>query len=249
MANATPRTSSEDGILLHHGKWGNADVWHRTVDGRDSVVKDFRKKSWIIRTFYGRWQTWREYHVLRRLEPLGVVPCHNRRITPCALVQDYVPGLCLHDLQSNHAFRGNLTDGLHEWVNDYPKFIRSGDTLGEKFFPALEEAIRAVHKAGFVHLDLHNARNIMRTMDDRPCLIDWQSAVPAFLFPGFIRRALERIDMSGLYKHWDHFLPGSLTPERQKTLDWMHRWRKFWVLRGYMFSQPHFHTPHKRHTT
>ena len=95
-----------------------------------------------------------------------------------------------------------------------------------------EAAVKAVHAAGFVHLDLHNSRNVMVGPGWRPVLIDWQSALPTGLMPGFLRRALERIDLAGVYKLWNKFRPGELSPERLRFLDRSRFVRKhFWIPR------------------
>ena len=100
------------------------------------------------------------------------------------------------------------------------------------FFEALEAGVRAVHAARFVHLDLHNSRNVMVGPGWRPVLIDWQSALPTGWMPGFLRRALERIDLAGVYKLWNKFRPGELDEARMRFLERSRFIRRhFWIPR------------------
>jgi RIO-like serine/threonine protein kinase len=84
-----------------------------------------------------------------------------------------------------------------------------------------------------VHLDLRNANNILVTPDGKPILIDFQSAVATRRLPVRLRKVLERLDLSGIYKHWARLAPESLGTPREKILLWQLRVRKWWRFRGY----------------
>jgi hypothetical protein len=51
--------------------------------------------------------------------------------------------------------------------------------------------------------------------------------------PTCLRNLLERIDLSGIYKHWARLAPESLGTSREKILLWQLRVRKWWRFRGY----------------
>lgn len=103
--------------------------------------------------------------------------------------------------------------------------------IPSSFFDELEAEVRAVHRAGFVHLDLHNARNVMVGPGFHPVIVDWQSAVPAFLLPGPLRRILERIDLAGVWKFREKFRPGELSADQLRTLGKSRYMHRFWLPR------------------
>jgi len=49
-----------------------------------------------------------------------------------------------------------------------------------------------------------------------------------------VRRWLEGFDMAGIYKHWARLSPETMGEWRQEQLKEMNRWRRFWILRGYL---------------
>ncbi len=184
-------------ILLHAGGALNARVYR--VDGADGsrwVEKDFSACPRLVRNTLGRFLVWRESWIMGRLEKTGVVPGDVRKTGPFALREAFAEGRTLHDLKTRPPDGG----------------------VPRAFFEELEAGVAACHAARFVHLDLHNYRNVMATPDWRPVLLDWQSALPTFWMPGFLRRALERIDRAGVLKFWNKFRPGELPPDRLHDL-------------------------------
>ena len=67
-----------------------------------------------------------------------------------------------------------------------------------------------------------------------PMLIDFQSHASTAWMPGPVRRWLEGFDMAGIYKHWARLSPETMGEWRQEQLKEMNRWRRFWILRGYL---------------
>lgn len=197
--------------LLHAGGALNARVYR--VDGADGarwIEKDFSECSRFVRNTVGRFLVWRECWIMHRLAGTGVVPRDVRKVSPFALREEFVEGATLHDLRNEPPEGG----------------------VPRAFFEALDAGVAACHAARFVHLDLHNYRNVMATTDWRPVLIDWQSALPTFWMPGFLRRSLERIDRAGVDKFWNKMRPGELPPERLKLLARSRFLRRhFWVPR------------------
>ncbi|MDD5706017.1 MAG: hypothetical protein PHR35_08835 [Kiritimatiellae bacterium] len=193
--------------LLHRGRFGNATVWRFPREGGVWVVKDFAACPWIVRWTLGVWLSGREYRALCRLRGLTGVPSGPFRLDALAFGYRYAPGQPL---------RG-LPDGA----------------CGRDFFERLEEVVRSVHARGVVHLDLRNARNVLVGADGQPALLDFQSAINTSRWPARWRAGLERIDLSGVYKHWLRHDPGTLGPERETTLRWQLRMRRWWRFRGY----------------
>ena len=216
-------------VLVHAGGPLNARVYRvETADGGQFVEKDFSACPRIVRNTLGRFLVWRECWILRRLERTGAVPGGVRKLPPFALREDFVAGFALRDSDTG-VYASNVFDPS-KVVGVPAAMLR--EPVPRAFFEALEAGVRAVHAAGFVHLDLHNSRNVMVGPGWKPVLVDWQSALPTFWMPGFLRRALERIDLAGVYKFWDKFRPGELTPERARFLDRSRFVRKhFWIPR------------------
>lgn len=225
-------------ILIHEGGACNARVW-RVEDGAGGVwiEKDFLKSPSIVRHTLGRFLVWRECSILRRLEKTGAAPGGVRRLTPFSLREDFVAGGTLHDADPGaYALPPAPGEPPRNWMPAVPR----------AFFEAFEEAVRAVHRTGFVHLDLHNARNVMVAPGWKPVLVDWQSALPTFWMPGFLRRAVERIDLTGVDKLWDKFRPGELPPGRLRTLRQARFIRKYFWLPRLHRSRPRSDSPPPR---
>ena len=215
--------------LVHRGGALNARVYRAEEEGGGRwIEKDFSESPRLVRNTLGRFFVWRECWILRRLETTGLVPGGVRRLGPFALREDFVAGFALRDSDTGVFTRNACEPSTAYGVAE--EMLR--EPVPRSFFEALEAGIRAVHAAGFVHLDLHNSRNVMVGPGWKPTLIDWQSALPTFWMPGFLRRALERIDLAGVYKFWNKFRPGELSPERLRFLERSRFLRRhFWIPR------------------
>lgn len=192
--------------VLRKGRIFNATLWCVLLD-QEWVVKDFTASPWFCRWTFGRLAIRHEYKVLCRLQGLDGVPRDPFRLDAWALGYRYVPGMSLRML------------------DDRP--------FGGDFFRQLEQIAEHIHARGIVHLDLRNSRNVLVDATGRPCVIDFQSAAFTHGLPGPVRRILERIDRSGVYKHWLLHDAGSLGASREAVLFWQLRIRRWWPLRGY----------------
>ncbi|NLF99419.1 MAG: serine/threonine protein kinase [Lentisphaerae bacterium] len=191
---------------IHKGRWCNADCW-RVMAGDEWFVKDFSNRPLLLRGTLGIWMTRRECAFLQRIEAGGYTPAATRRLDRFALAQRFVPSRAL-------------------------KTFAPGE-LPPAFFARLETQVRDMHRRQVVHLDLRNANNILVTPDGKPVLIDFQSAISTRRLPTRLRKVLERLDLSGIYKHWARLAPESLGAPREKILLWQLRVRKWWRFRGY----------------
>ncbi len=214
--------------LLHVGGPLNALVYRVVdLDGSVHVEKSFAAKSPAVRATLGRLLVAREVRVLLRLASTGIVPQGVRRLSPWSFREDFCPGFALRDSCCG-AYASNKVDPSK--VSGVPVSLLL-QPVPRSFFEALERGVRAAHRAGWVHLDLHNSRNVLVGPDWRPCLLDWQSAIPVSRLPAPLRRRLESIDLSGVYKFWDKFRPGELTPDRLALLRRVSFFRRFWFPR------------------
>ena len=221
--------------LLHRGGPLNARVYLVESPGEAPVVeKDFSDCNWFVRHTVGRYLIWRETLVLRHLSrKTGLVPSGVRRVSPFRLQESFQPGFALRDSLCG-AFPGNIPRLCQ--ARGVPRDMLL-QPVPRSFFEALEAGVRACHAARFVHLDLHNARNIIVGPGWQPVLLDWQSALPTFWLPPPLRRALERIDLAGVYTFWDKFRPGELPPGRRRFLARSRFLRKhFWFPRLHLPS-------------
>ena len=116
-----------------------------------------------------------------------------------------------------------------KWHGVEERMLR--EEIPASFFEELEAGVRAVHRAGFVHLDLHNARNVMVGPGFHPTVVDWQSALPTFFLPRAVRRALERIDLAGVWKFRAKFRPGELGEEERQELEKSRQLHRYWFRR------------------
>ena len=215
--------------LVHRGGALNARVYRAEgADGAAWIEKDFSECPRLVRNTLGRFFVWRECWILRRLETTGLVPGGVRRLGPFALRENFVAGFALRDSDTGVFTRNACEPSTAYGVAE--EMLR--EPVPRSFFEALEAGIRAVHAAGFVHLDLHNSRNVMVGPGWEPTLIDWQSALPTSRMPGVLRRALERVDLAGVCKLWNKFRPGELSPERLRFLERSRFLRRhFWIPR------------------
>lgn len=216
-ANAGPdrrfsRADLDRGPLqpLSEGRWANAVLYRFDAGGTPWVVKDFRRRSWLVRNLIGRFLVRREARALVRLAGRPTTPQAPFRVDAYALSYRYLEGLNLRDARA---------------------------TPGPGFFPDLERTVRDMHATGgLVHLDLRNAGNILVTQDGAPVLLDFQSHLRTRWMPGPLRRFVERIDLAAVYKHWANRSPATMGPERTAALERMNRLRPLWTLRGYIGS-------------
>lgn len=197
------------GEVLSRGRWANAVLFLHRQGDRLWVVKDFRPRNFLLRNIAGRLLVRREVHALQRLAGLAGVPAGVFRLDAYALAYHFVPGSTLSqtDLGARAA----------------------------EFFLALERLMQQVHAVGgIVHLDVRNARNVLVSERGEPLLLDFQSHLSTRWMPQRMRRWAERFDLAGTYKHWARRSPETLDEGRARLLAQMNRWRRLWVLRGYL---------------
>jgi RIO-like serine/threonine protein kinase len=194
--------------VLSRGRWANAVLRLHRQGGERWVVKDFRPRAFAVRNTIGRLLIRREMRALRRLAGVAGVPAGAFRLDAHALAYRWIPGEPLR-----HANLGQ----------------RAAD-----FFARLERLLGEVHaKGGIVHLDVRNGRNVLVSERGEPVLLDFQSHVGTRWMPAGLRRWAERLDLAGVYKHWEQRRPETLGEARARLLARVNRWRRLWVLRGY----------------
>lgn len=168
------------------------------------VVKDFAPRPWLVRQTLGRFLVWRELGSLTRLRGMAGICSNAQRIGPFALGYPLVVGDTLSELQSRQ------------------------QPVEPAYFLALEELVRELHARHFVHLDLRNGKNILRTSEGRPHVVDFQAGLWVGRLPRWVRRNLQAVDLSGVYKWWERLAPDTLDSERNQLLRSVNSQRRFW---------------------
>ncbi len=174
--------------------------------GGRTVLKDFGPCPFPWRWTYGWLLTAREARAYARLDGVPGVPRWRGRRGRLALAVEFVEG------------------------KDLGK-CRAG-SLDAAVFDRLRATVEEMHRRGVLHLDLRQRRNVIVPADRVPRVLDFSSGFT--VAPGgFLGRRLLRwlgpVDVSGVLKYKQRFLPGSLTPEEAETLRRVGRWRRWWV--------------------
>jgi len=193
--------------LLRNGRFANARVERVRIDGTDWIFKDFASRAFLVRHTVGRFLLGREVRALRRLEGLRGIPSQAFRVDGSSMAARFVPGRALADIPNG--------------------------PVASDYLVALEALLRQVHARGLVHLDTRGGGNLLIGPDGSPGIIDFQAALSTRWMPRSLRRWLEDMDMSGVYKKWQRWQPDTLGAARLESLDRLNRWRRWWFLRGY----------------
>jgi RIO-like serine/threonine protein kinase len=191
-------------ICLVKGRAGKPDLNQVEVEGRSLMVKDVRRKYFLLRWTLGLWLIHKEWKIYSRLTGMKGVPQPVARIDRFAFAMEFIPG----------------------------RSILRGDPLPSSFFSDLERVLGEVHGRGVVHLDLRHKGNILVSEKGEPFLIDFNSSF-AFKEKGFLRRylfpLLMWVDYGGLLKLKERISPSLMTPEELAFLKRFNRLRRLWI--------------------
>jgi predicted Ser/Thr protein kinase len=202
-------------ILLHgRNSVTNADVYLLEVDGQTVLAKTYAGNPAWSRVLFGRVALAREYRALASLQGMGGVPQVYGLVNGDTLLTEYVAAG--NTLLSHQAIPRDSWPPLD-------------------FFHRLRDLVAAMHRQGVAHGDMRR-RNIMRSADEQPYLIDFTTAVRQRKhnpLSAWLYRALRRADEFAVIKLQASFYPDSLSAEdRQRILN------RPWYLRvGQFFRQ------------
>jgi len=191
-------------ICLVKGRAGKPDLNRVEVEGRSLMVKDVRRKYFLLRWTLGLWLIHKEWKIYSRLTGMKGVPQPVERIDRFAFAMEFIPG----------------------------RSILRGDPLPSSFFSDLERVLGEIHGRGVVHLDLRHKGNILVSEKGEPFLIDFNSSF-AFREKGFLRLylfpLLRWVDYGGLLKLKERIFPSLMTPEELAFLKRFVRLRRLWI--------------------
>jgi len=199
--------------LLHQGKWANADIYRVEKDGVQSVWKGFSFRSVWIRWTVGLILTHREVRILKKLNHISGIPSEVKRQRVYCFEYNYLEGTTIGTISNQQK------------------------KLSKSYFLEAEKLLEKMHAQHIVHLDLRRGENWLVQPNNKPSIIDFQSAAQIKILPKALQQKLYNIDYSGLYKFWDRLCEEPLTPERQELLDRVNRMRKFWFMKGYALNK------------
>ena len=109
-------------------------------------------------------------------------------------------------------------------LRDYPS-----DKITTEYLLECERILHDIHKKGLVHLDTGAMGNWIVKPDNRPALIDFQTAMRTTLVPPHVKGFLKAMDLRGVYKKWLTFRPQEMGEHRRKAAERFEKIRKIWL--------------------
>lgn len=191
--------------LIKKGNYANADLY--LSDNR--IYKTFRNKSFLIRNTIGRLFCQREFMLYQKLQNIPGYQKNTRKYA-YSISFEYIKGSTLSE------------------------FISQNKKLPSEKLIQLETDIKKLHRLGYVHLDLRNAKNIIVDENNNLYMIDFQSAIKLYSFlPHFLRNFLMAMDVTAISKFWPKICFDEISIERKTYFEHYNRYRKLWFLKGY----------------
>lgn len=194
-------------ILLNKGRFANAAVFRYKDNELDLTIKSFFASPWLVRNTLGKIFIKIESETIKKLKNNPSVTKSIKKLSPYTLAFSFIEGEPLKRLPKN--------------------------SIPVDFFINLEKNVKEMHKQNIVHLDLRNLGNIIAGKDKYPYIIDFQSCISTKYLPKKIKKFLEKVDISGVYKCWKNSCIVPLNSNQEKFLKEFNKKRKFWILSGY----------------
>ena len=201
----TPTCEQSPGRLLKRGeRLLEPDVYLGAWGERPAVIKDYGRYRWTPLAPLARWLVRREARVLGRLRGWRHAPALLGTMGGLWLGIEFVPGSTLSETAAP----------------------------ASHLFDQLRGAVRAMHRAGITHNDLHGANVLV--FAGTPVLIDFAAALrlPRWLRSSFVGRQLRRSDLARVVKLQQR-LTGRPPTAAQATLlaqpGWVTALRRTWT--------------------
>ena len=180
---------------LHQGRsLVQGDVCGYEIEGKRIVVKDFKRRLWLIRRWWGRWVLRREWERLERLQGIAGIPRLIGWIDADAFAMEWLEAKRLPAAKRDSA-------------------------LEAIFFERLAKLVGEMHERGIGHGDLRR-KNVLVGVGQQPYLVDFATAFRLGT-SRHSRRLFERyrrIDDLKVVKLKHYYCPGSLTDEERARL-------------------------------
>lgn len=193
--------------LLRNGHVANARVYLAQAGGRRWTVKDFSDRPWWVRFFVAPLLLRRELAFIRRLKGVEGVAQEAFLVDANALAIAYQEGEPLKEME------------------------KTGYEL--EYLRKMEALMLAIHARGVAHMDARGTGNWIVGPGGEARLIDFQASLSLNWMPKFLRRAIEAIDISGVYNKWQKAFPETMTEEQKAELAYGAKCRSYWIFHGY----------------
>ena len=200
---------------LVRGRGIKADLYLEGTNGRQVVVKDYRRRS-LWGRWIGRFLVRREEKIYRILQGLPGIPALLGVRDGIALVVAHVPGQPI--------------DRYQEYDDDF--IVRVLDRL--------QAIIESMHRRGVAHFDLRRRNNVLVDHDGNVYLIDFAGSLYFSHRSALSRRLfswLRKVDHSAFLKWKQRLAPASMSAEELSRLRRIGRWRTLWFI-----NRPGSHT-------
>lgn len=139
--------------VLREGIPYKPDLLLYQVAGEEIILKDYCRKSLLVRNILGVLASSTEARALRVLEGIQGVPQFRGMPDRCSVAMTYLP--CEGMPQRSQSIAEN-----------------------ERFIRRLEDIVAEMHRRGVVHLDLRHRTNISRSPEGSPVVLDFATAIP-----------------------------------------------------------------------
>lgn len=192
-----------DYVRLRTSSHWHPEVGILTFGNKKWTVKDYSDCNWFVRNSYAKILLNRELNAISMLNGIEGVPQNPFFVDSCCLAFEYVEGASLRD---------------------YP-----ADKITPEFLTECERILRDIHKKGLVHLDTGAMGNWIVKPDNRPALIDFQTAMKTKGLPSRLVGFLKVMDLRGVYKKWIAFRPNEMGEKRKKAAERFEKIRKIWL--------------------
>lgn len=160
----------ESSIVVQRAKsCGNADEYRLNVGGRDTLIKTYRNRPWIVRVLLGRYCLKNEFESLKLIYEGGLanVAAPYSFVDKDTIAVQYIP---------NAGHLGNLKH-------------QKDCVLPVCFFRELVAMVRNMHQNGICHGDMRRA-NVLIGEDGKPWLVDLATSVKSEKGLNIFRRLL-----------------------------------------------------------
>jgi predicted Ser/Thr protein kinase len=177
-----------------------ADVFLVEDGGHRYVVKDFRKRPWLMRVLVIRACLRHELKIMSQIADIDGVPTILGRLGKDAFAMDFIDG------------QGTLPSEREVPREQHPQL---------SFFQRLREIMTELHEHGVAHADLRR-RNVLVT-NHGPCVIDFGTGWSRKGWGGAVRRRIfnyfAHVDDCKALKLQAAYYPDSLTPADREKLE------------------------------
>lgn len=192
-------------MIIKRGSYANADL----ILFGNRIKKTFIRKPWWIKYTVGKAFIMREYRLYNAMKHIPHLNMNCRR-SHHSITIDYIHGMTLE------------------------AYANKGLKLPQQALINFENDIKLIHKLGYAHLDLRNAKNVIIDTNGRLHIIDFQSGTRIrWWYPRFLRNFMQAMDLTAVSKFWPRVCDAPMSAERIAYFEKYNRYRKIWIFKGY----------------